>query len=267
MLLKGEGFLKKKRLLSYLLSIFLLLNLLPNIKVSAEDTMSEAPQGSSTTVNKVKEGAEDVLYPWIESVSVNMKEARPGDTVKITVRVADDVSGVDYFDARVVEYNSYFSEESTKELRMNWQRVSEEVYEGTYTVGQYDLGGLYKIQLISLGDRASHYRGYLNQDLYEPFYGNRVDYSEADFTITGTTYDITAPTITSVSVDKKNPGVGETVTVTINVSDDVAGVDSFRSAIVGPGNYYPYVQFTKVSEGVYQGKYVIEQYNNNGTPM
>ena len=207
----------------------------------------------------------DYEAPQIEFVTVDKKNAVPGDTVTITVKAIDDISGVEYLYAPIVETNSFFSGNGWPDhLVIDWQKVSEGVYQAQYTVGQYDENGSYAIRYIDVVDRAGNMFTYYNSNLY-PNEDYKSDFSAADFTISGATPDYEYPKIDYVTVDKKNVVPGDTVTIRVKASDDASGIGYFEVEMKGPNDFNPNIYFREVSEGIYEGKYKVREYDENGT--
>ncbi|SCN26521.1 MG2 domain protein [Clostridium sp. N3C] len=214
----------------------------------------------------------DYEAPKLLSVNVDKKNVEPGDTVTITVQASDDVSGISYFDANVVELNSLSSEtEWAKTLNIYWEKVSEGVYQAEYTVGLYDTNGTYVIDYIDMNDKAGNWITYYNAELFTDE-ENLFDFSPAYFTISGCINDNEVPTIDFVTVDKKNVQPGDTVTITVHASDDLSGIDDLFGFVVDENSLlsgeYSYMgldfQWEKISEGVYQGQYTVGQFDENG---
>jgi len=213
----------------------------------------------------VSGGELDIQPPKIDSVSVDKKEARPGDVVTVTINVSDDISGVRFFNPYIVKY--YRDSSNTyrqKELDIKWKEVSKGVYEGQYIVGQYEENGVCNIEEIGIGDNASNYTFYYSSKIYKDKI-NLMDFSSADFSITETTPDFEAPKLASVAIDNTNVVPGNIATITVRVSDDVAGVGSCLVQLRRPSGELENIYGNEISEGIFKIQYLINQYAENGT--
>ncbi|MFP7298691.1 Ig-like domain-containing protein [Neobacillus niacini] len=83
--------------------------------------------------------------------------------------------------------------------------------------------------------------------------------------ITALADDFTAPTLVNATVDKTSVGVGESISITAEVTDDQSEVTRVVAVLVHEGGW-KYVPLTLDSEtNEWKGTYTIEEYDRNGT--
>ena len=101
--------------------------------------------------------AADVKPPTIDvgSLKVDKKEVKPGDTVKVSVKASDDISGIRQIDIR---YKRPITG-SSEDIRMKYNS-QKDIYEGSLYIDEQTEDGLWKIQFIFLGDNKDNY-GYI----------------------------------------------------------------------------------------------------------
>jgi hypothetical protein len=152
----------------------------------------------------------DITAPVVNSVSVDKKNAVVGDTVKVSLDVTDAKSGIDYVNVYLTSStggNIYESAQYNPETKL---------YEVNIQITETSKPGQWNIYYVDVRD--SEY----NDETY--FNGENADFSAADFNVENEYADITAPVVQSVSVDKKEVQPGDTVTVSVDVTDDKSGV-------------------------------------------
>jgi hypothetical protein len=207
----------------------------------------------------------DILWPTISGVSVDKKEAKPGDTVTISLDVKDDKSGVN---------SIYVGLKGDYDSTGGFATYNEETqkYELEIPVTETTYPGLWRIENLSIYDNAGNGGAYHSVDY---------DFSAAEFTVVNDQIDVAPPTISSVSVDKTEAKHGDTVTLSIRAEDDKSGVKSVY--VYANGNYDDYSGYAEYIEetGIYEVKIPITEatrpgpwsistiqiydYNGNGT--
>jgi putative cell wall-binding protein len=161
--------------------------------------------GSSYTV--INQNA-DVTPPVVNGVTIDKQEAQPGDDVVVSVDASDDqgVSSVS------VSYNSsnggYMSSQAT-------YNASTKRYDAKFPIADDTKPGTWSISSIDVSDNSDNYSTYSNMN---------GEFIGTDFIVVNPNADITAPLITSMSVDKKVASAGDEVTISMDVSDDKSGV-------------------------------------------
>ena len=233
-LCKGEGPLKKKRVLSYFLSIFILLNLLPNIKISAEEgkrmdfseenftvtgttyhsTFSRDNADFGNTDFIVKGATADKLPPELISVSIDKTTVTPYEVATITIEAVDDFSGIRYIRARYLTPDG-----SWHDVYLN--HVDNNIYKGYVNVYLYDTIGTYKLSDIYMVDRMGRWVEYRAGDK-----SHGKDLSKCNFQVAGTIVDTYVPVFNGITVNKNSGTIGDTLIFTIDCEDTQSGIAS-----------------------------------------
>jgi hypothetical protein len=194
---------------------------------------SDTTDFSQATYTVINENA-DITPPTIQGVTVDKTEAKPNDTVKISIRATDDKSGVKsiYVDLEN-SYYGYFNGEAIYNPQTNQYELSVPITDRTKP-------GLWSIEGISVNDNED------NSKYYENGYGGS-DFSGANFNVTNENADITPPTISDVRVDQTEVEPGDTVTLSINATDDKSGVRDVRITRKNSygGYYYDYATYNE----------------------
>ena len=164
----------------------------------------------------------DVKPPTIDvaSLKVDKKEVKPGDTVKISLKASDDMSGIRQLDIRYKKPITGREED----IRMKYNS-QKDIYEGSLYIDEQTEDGLWKIQFIFLGDNKDNY-GYIYNSNLNNYGKDSVDLSGGNFKVSGTNQDVKVPTIdvSSLKVDKKEVKPGDTVKVSVKANDDISGI-------------------------------------------
>ncbi|MGN7853492.1 Ig-like domain-containing protein [Exiguobacterium sp. 22311] len=159
------------------------------------------------------EAAVDVTKPTFESISVDKKDVKVGDTVEVTVKAKDTDSGI----KSITVYYALPQVEQSKGISM-WYDTEKEAYVGQITMTEDMPSGIFKPTSLIIYDNANNS---LYLSIYNTFFGG-----ESEFELTGTTADVTKPTFESITVDKKDVKVGDTVEVTVKAKDTDSGIKS-----------------------------------------
>ncbi|MBY6085965.1 Ig-like domain-containing protein [Priestia flexa] len=182
----------------------------------------------------------DVTAPTFESISVDKKSVKAGETVKVQVKATDSGSGLEPY--LFVYYTSPITE---KEISVYLPYNSDtKMYEGSLTLTDSMESGKWEVSYFYLRDQVSNYKRV----------GGPLE--NGSFTLTGTSADVTAPTFESISVDKKSVKAGETVKVQVKATDSGSGLEPYlfvyyTSPITEKeiSVYLPYNSDTKMYEG------------------
>jgi phosphotransferase system HPr-like phosphotransfer protein len=179
-----------------------------NSKYYYNDEDSDFNAADFTVIN---ENA-DIKPPVVRSVSVNQTEAQPGDTVTVSIEVADDKSGTEYVDV-------YYADPTGREI-YDSAVYNEETgkYEANIAISEDSYPGEWKLNSIFVQDHEFNYTVYHN--------GDEHDFSNGHFTVINDSIDFKAPEVASVSVDKTEAHPGDTVTVSIDAVDDNSGIQT-----------------------------------------
>ena len=179
-----------KKWISYLLLIVLLI--------------SSIPMGGV-------EAAVDVTKPTFERITVDKKDVKVGDTVEVMVKAKDADSGISWI------YADYAVPQTDKSKSIGmWYDTEKEAYVGQITMTEDMPSGTWKPTSITIYDNANNG---LYLSTYNTYFGE-----ESEFELTGTTADVTKPTFESITVDKKDVKVGDTVEVVVKAKDADSGI-------------------------------------------
>ncbi|PAK40130.1 hypothetical protein, partial [Priestia megaterium] len=135
-------------------------------------------EGSNFIVKGTKA---DVTKPTLESIKVDKKEVKAGDTVHVQVKVSDKESGVNsvylYYKSPITGKYKY--------TRVNYNS-STSYYEGEITIDNSVEPGEWYVGYVTVSDNADN-----TTTIYGPIEGS-------NFIVKGTKADVTKPTIESV---------------------------------------------------------------------
>ncbi|MCM3194133.1 Ig-like domain-containing protein [Priestia megaterium] len=197
-------------------------------------------EGSNFIVKGTKA---DVTKPTLESIKVDKKEVKAGDTVHVQVKVSDKESGVNsvylYYKSPITGKYKY--------TRVHYNS-STSYYEGEITIDNSVEPGEWYVGYVTVSDNADN-----TTTIYGPIEGS-------NFIVKGTKADVTKPTIESVKTDKKEVKAGDTIHVQVKASDKESGVNSvylyYKSPITGK---YKYIRVNyNSSTGYYEGEITID---------
>ncbi|MDR7078865.1 chemotaxis protein CheY-P-specific phosphatase CheC [Neobacillus niacini] len=175
------------------------------------DNGSDSNDFSNANFTVINENA-DIAPPKVKMVSVDKKEAIPGDEVTVTIAAIDEKSGINRVN---VDYrNSYGGYMSTAAA---YNETSQK-YEAKLNITDTTKPGLWSIEGIYVEDSEWNSKYYSK-------WSDGNDFSYGDFTVINENADITPPTIQVVSVDKKEAIPGDEVTVTIAAIDEKSGIN------------------------------------------
>ncbi|SCN26519.1 hypothetical protein N3C_2868 [Clostridium sp. N3C] len=134
---------KKKRVFSYLLSIFLLVNLFPNIKVSAEGIPALAPKNLTLSVSGTRSGNDGISFTL-------------GDTIQLSV----GMDNPEKFDSVEI----YYLEPETRDLVHYYLNYNEDTnqFEASINIEQYIfINGKYEVLCLDFwGKEFTFYEVY-----------------------------------------------------------------------------------------------------------
>jgi hypothetical protein len=145
----------------------------------------------------------DFTAPIVENVVIDPVTANVGDVVNISMKVTDDKSEISYVSAYLQSTVSW----TNRYVYLEYNQETDE-WVGSYTVQKNDIHGLSTL-MVDIQDTAGNYG---TIDTYKTLYINNED------------GDYTAPVIENIEISSSTIEVGETVTITADVSDDKSGV-------------------------------------------
>ena len=154
--------------------------------------------------------AADNKAPVIESITIDKHDVTVGDTVTVTATITDE-SGIKNF-----PYIGFYMTESQVHT-MDLKPQGNNIYEGSITITEDFVNGTYPAKWCNLEDIYSN---------GSTDYSFAQKYPDLYFCVTGAKEDNEAPIIQSITLDKHDVTVGDTVTVTAEITDE-SGVKNF----------------------------------------
>ncbi|MBT2643632.1 S-layer homology domain-containing protein [Bacillus sp. ISL-41] len=170
------------------------------------DPEIQLPAGSFT----VSGTNADVTKPVLESISIDRKEAIPGDYVRVSVKATDDVA---------IQYvSAYYKKPITgNSLSLSlYYNSARDAYEGTIPINSSSEAGTYNLYSISITDTS------YNSTSISTYNDPEIQLPAGSFTVSGTKADVTKPVLESISIDRKEAIPGDYVRVSVKATDDVA---------------------------------------------
>ena len=160
---------KLKKIISVLLILSIFIINTKNLLVFADEVIIK---------NKVEKSV-DAKPPTIDvdSLKVNKTEVRPGDTVKISIKASDDISGIRQIDIR---YKRPITG-SSEDISMKYNRLKD-IYEGSLYIDDQTQDGLWQIEFIFLVDNKDNY-GYIYNSNINRYRDNLEDLSAGNFKV------------------------------------------------------------------------------------
>ena len=154
--------------------------------------------------------AADNKAPVIESITIDKHDVTVGDTVTVTATITDE-SGIKNF-----PYIGFYMTESQVHT-MDLKPQGDNIYKGSITITEDFVNGAYPAKWCNLEDIYSN---------GSTDYSFARKYPDLYFCVTGAKEDNEAPIIQSITLDKHDVTVGDTVTVTAEITDE-SGIKNF----------------------------------------
>ncbi|MFB3164824.1 Ig-like domain-containing protein [Neobacillus sp. 179-J 1A1 HS] len=186
--------------------------------------------------------ADDFFGPVLESATVSPTTVTVGETITITAKVSDDVSGV----AVVNAYLNLPSASGYKMIPLELDTRTGE-WKGTYTITDLDLEGTWIVN-FDLFDNAGNYS--FGDDMDDTIQVVNPSGGDSEF-----------PTLESATLSSPAVGVNEEFTITAKVNDN-NGVESVYAAVYtadSTGYYYLPLTYNEAS-----GEWVVSHTFNEG---
>ena len=190
--------------------------------------------------------AEDNQPPVVESISIDKRDVTIGDTVTITAKISDE-SGIKQV------WGMFYNGTATPNNDHGFfTKIDEHTYQHSFTINEEFINGTYK----------------LKQFLIEDILGNNAypKYDDIYFTVHNVNNDNNPPVVESISINKREVTSGDTVTITVKISDE-SGIKQvwgmFYNGTATPNNDHGF--FTKIDEHTYQHSFTINEEFINGT--
>lgn len=168
-----------------------------------------SPNDFTQTFRVVSEQS-DTEKPELVSIAVT-EEVTYGEVVTLTVVAVDDLSGVTTLRATAKSPTGKQSEQF-----MQWQLVGENTWQSSIVIKDYAEQGYWKITQLDIEDNAHNKATF--------YYGNSYD---AGFTVKSTNNraDTQAPQFSEIKLSPKQLRYGNTVTLSVTLTDDLSGID------------------------------------------
>lgn len=211
-------------------------------------------------VGVVAEG--DSTPPKLNDLTISSTKVGPGEFVKLSAEIIDDLSGVQS------AYINYKTKNGLSEKSISLYRNPETgKYDGIFEVGKYDAEGIWSITSISLFDNQHNSYTYINGKHPEQTpVSEYKDLTSYDIFISGTISDLTPPTVNDLIISQHNAGPGDTVTITADIRDDLSGVNSAEILYRDPaGKGYKIIPLSiNTGSGRFQGRFEVSKYDAEG---
>ncbi|MBC2582921.1 Ig domain-containing protein, partial [Clostridium sp. DJ247] len=217
------------------------------------------------TVIEILDPTPDVTPPVLNSLNISSSQASPGNPVKITAEVSDELSGVN---SVYISYRKPSGNSTGTYLNLN---QTTQKYEGTISIGTYDEAGEWIPSYLALTDKKDN-SGYV-YDVNSTSSGQKFDFSPYRVTVSG----VSIPPVTPESTDKVPPVLNSITTSTsqvsgpgtakliADVSDDDTGVYNVYAYYLKPsGRSYSLGLYFNSTTGKYEGNITIGQYDEIG---
>ena len=161
--------------------------------------------------------ATDICAPVInvQSLKVDKKQVKIGDSVKVSIRITDE--------AEIKHVFMFYQRPQTKNTEsmvLTYNNITG-YYEGKIEIKETSESGIWKISWIKAEDIYDNQIEIHNSNVYD-FYEEKADLSAGDFEVEGTEADIHAPVIDieSLKVSKNQAGTGDKVKISIRITDE-----------------------------------------------
>jgi len=190
----------------------------------------------------------DADAPTINSITITPDTVNNGDEITIQINVTDEVSGVAHVGAYLGNPNNALYEN----LNGVFTYIGDNIYEVTVSINDWAISGEWFVSSLYVVDNAGN--------SIEP---DTIEY----FTVNSTTPDADAPTLNWITITPDEVNNGDTITVQINVTDEVSGV-SHVGAYLGSPNDVLYENlngyFSYIGDDTYEATVSINEWAISG---
>lgn len=171
-------------------------------------------------------GTPDYEAPVLHSISVDKETVKPGETLTFTLNVTDDVSGVNYIQIDLINEATGKTDNISDRVTVN----DNDEYTLTYTVPKDEAVGTLRVDEVSLSDALGRYGFYYSKtnehaDQHLP---NEISVEIVE----SASEDKEAPVLHDLSLSDTTVSAPGKLTLTLNVSDDVSGVDHAQATFI-----------------------------------
>ena len=169
------------------------------------------------SLGKVFSQVEDSIPPILNWITVTPASVHNNDTITIQMNVTDDVSGVSHVGAYLGSPdNSLY-----QNLNGGFKNIGNNTYETKVKISNWAISGQWFISSIYLVDKAGN---------------NKSPNDKKYFTVNSTSPDANAPTLNWITITPTTVHNNDTITVQMNVTDDVSGVSHVGAYLGSPDN-------------------------------
>ena len=172
----------------------------------------------------------DVTAPILTGITLNSDTVKAGETLTVTIDATEEESGLGYCDA------TFVNKKTKKRLT-----ASSDNYQNPTTlslkISEYEPNGVYELVSVQLGDKAGNYVLYDKEPIGEPVDNTEIEQLTFDrsFTVTNENQtDSQAPKLTNIEISHDTVKAGETLTVTIDATEEESGIDYCDATFVNP---------------------------------
>ena len=171
-------------------------------------------------------GVPDYEAPVLHSISVDKETVKPGETLTFTLNVTDDISGIDYIKIELINETTGKTDRIGDIVTVN----ENDEYTLTYTVPKDEAMGTLKVNEVSLSDALGRYSFYCSQtnEYADQYLPNEISVGIVE----STSEDKEAPVLHDLSLSDTTVSASGKLTLSLNVSDDVSGVDYAKAIFI-----------------------------------
>ncbi|SEH05179.1 DUF7743 domain-containing protein [Candidatus Venteria ishoeyi] len=162
---------------------------------------------------------EDNTPPALQSINISPLTVTDEQSVTISVKATDDLAGINHI-VLFINNPNHQGERSASHLNFN---SDNQAYERSFTVPKYAPSGQWYVHQIQLQDNAGNVTN-LNHD-------NGIN---ATFQVDSRQPDTTAPALHDIQISPAVVMPGETVQISLQATDDLAGIDRVVAFINNP---------------------------------
>ena len=237
-----------KKMLSLLLAASMAVSMPINV-------FATQPVIETENQTKVEPYIADVTAPTLSKISLSATEVNAGETLTVSIEGRDDISGIRSFIA-------YFENDDGRTISSNFSDFDENVMDAKIEVSEYEPSGEYRLTLIQVMDKAGNSRYYsIDPEGLEESLPNTLSFIVSN---SGEREDVTAPTISKISLNATEVNAGETLTVSIEGRDDISGIRSFIAYFENDDGRTISSNFSDFDENVMDAKIEVSEYEPSG---
>ena len=214
---------KKKQTLAMLLAAAMVLSM--PVGAYAEELLPG--QGQEIELSSGA-GTPDYESPKLLQVRVNETSVEVGGEVVIAITATDDVSGVDYVQFEFSNSATGTTMDFSTSIPED-QVIVNDTFEFKFSIPLNQEVGQFELTRVILKDKAERYSWYGGDDLPIP---NKIVLNVAN----AGDEDLKKPELLDVSISDSTVSASEKLTLYLEVSDDVSGVDYVQAVFVNDKN-------------------------------